>query len=135
VVTYVLDASALLRYVLDEAGAERVETVIWSYLRSEIHLEISAVQWGEVLGTILKSDGQAKLDKVLALLDPVGIDVVPVDKLRASRAAAIKFKHPIPYADAFAAELAMERGKILLTGDYDFAGMKTALKIEFLPRK
>ena len=133
--TYVLDASALLRYVLDEAGAERVGEVIRSYLRGTIRLEISAVQWGEVTGSILKSDGQSQLGKVLALLDPLGIEVIPVDKMRAARAAAIKVKHGIPYADAFAAELGMERGKILLTGDYDFTEMKSAMKIEFLPRK
>ena len=43
--------------------------------------------------------------------------VIPADIDRATRAAALKQKHNLGYADAFAAELALERGAWLVTAD------------------
>jgi predicted nucleic acid-binding protein len=60
--------------------------------------------------------------------------VIPVDRERASRAGALKQKHALGYADAFAAELAIERGAWLITADPEFAKVGKALSIYPLPR-
>ena len=60
--------------------------------------------------------------------------VVPVDLERATRAAALKQKHNLGYADAFAAELAIERGAWLVTADPEFSKLGKALSVYSLPR-
>jgi predicted nucleic acid-binding protein len=53
---------------------------------------------------------------------------------RATRAAAIKQRHNLGYADAFAAELAMERRASLVTADPDFSKMGKTLSLYKLPQ-
>jgi predicted nucleic acid-binding protein len=62
------------------------------------------------------------------------ISVVPVDRERASRAGALKEKHGLGYADAFAAELAIERGAWLVTADPEFSKVGKGLSVYSLPR-
>lgn len=44
-VTYVLDASAVLRYLDGEAGAERVKVIIKEHLAGGSRAVMSAVHW------------------------------------------------------------------------------------------
>jgi predicted nucleic acid-binding protein len=57
-----------------------------------------------------------------------------VDRERASRAGALKQKHSLGYADAFAAELAIDRGAWLVTADPEFEKVGKALSVYSLPR-
>jgi predicted nucleic acid-binding protein len=57
-----------------------------------------------------------------------------VDRERASRAAAVRQRHGLGYADAFAAELAIERGAWLVTADPEFSKIGRALSVYSLPR-
>jgi hypothetical protein len=48
----------------------------------------------------------------------------------------IKFKHDIPYADAFGVELVSDSADhVLVTADFGLKAAAHAVKIEFLPRK
>jgi predicted nucleic acid-binding protein len=58
-----------------------------------------------------------------------------IDRERASRAAALKQKHALGYADAFAAELAIERGAWLVTADPEFQKIGKALSVYTLARR
>jgi len=60
--------------------------------------------------------------------------MVGVDRERATRAASLKQRHSLSYADAFAAELAIERGAWLVTADPEFSKVGKALSIYSLPR-
>jgi predicted nucleic acid-binding protein len=60
--------------------------------------------------------------------------VITIDCERATRAAALKQKHGLGYADAFAAELAIERGAWLVTADPEFAKVGKTLSVYALPR-
>jgi predicted nucleic acid-binding protein len=62
------------------------------------------------------------------------IAVIGVDRERATRAGTLKQRHGLGYADAFAAELAMERGAWLVTADAEFAKVGKGLSIYSLPR-
>ncbi len=53
---------------------------------------------------------RSTLAKLKAKLRELPIAVLPADLDRATRAAALKQKHSLGCADAFAAELAIERG-------------------------
>jgi predicted nucleic acid-binding protein len=67
-------------------------------------------------------------------MEEMPIMIVTVDRARASRAGALKQKHGLAYADAFAAELAIEHGAWLVTADPEFAKVGQALSIYSLPR-
>ena len=46
--TYVLDASAVLRFADEEAGVERIRELLTLAIKEQCILLISAVNWGEV---------------------------------------------------------------------------------------
>jgi len=57
-----------------------------------------------------------------------------VDRDRASRSAALKQKHGLGYADAFVAELAIERSAWVVTADPEFSKVGKGLLVYSLPR-
>ena len=135
-VTYVLDSSAVLRYLDGEAGADRVSEIIKGHLAGGCAAVISSVHWGEIAGQVGKRRGRAAWDMVLSRLAAFGIPVAPVDAERAVRAAWIRLKTSIPYVDAFGVELAAgSRERVFVTADFDFKVANREVKIEFLPAK
>ena len=70
---------------------------------------MSAVNWGEVFYAEWKYRGEVNAHEAKATLRELPIVVIPADQDRATRAAALKQKHNLGYADAFAAELAIEQ--------------------------
>jgi PIN domain nuclease of toxin-antitoxin system len=135
-VTYVLDASAVLRYLDGEAGSDRVSEIIKGHLAGGCEAVISSLHWGEIAGHTCKKRGRETMDLVLSRLAAFGIPVVSVDADRAVRAALIRFKTSIPYVDAFGVELtANSRERVFVTADFDFKSASRVIKIEFLPAK
>lgn len=135
-VTYALDSSALLRYLDREAGAVRVAELIKGHLAGRHAVIVSAIHWGEVAGVTAKAHGEQTLELVLSRLLSFGMEVVPVTGERAVRAALIKIKYQIAYADAFGVEVVAESPEhVLVTADFDLKAAAQDVKIEFLPRK
>ncbi len=135
-VTYVLDSSAILRYVDDEAGAARVAEIIKSHLAGRCIAIVSAVHWGEVAGITCKAHGKPAMELLLSRLSAFGVQVVAVDADRAVRASLIKGKRDLPYVDAFGVELAGDSGQhVFVTADFDFKVAARDVVIEFLPVK
>lgn len=132
---YVLDANALIGLFEDrDVIAERVERLLREALLRESPLLMSAVNWGEVFYTEWRYRGESKAREAERRLREMPIAVIGVDQDRATRAAAIKQKYSVGYADAFAAELSIERGALLVTADPEFAKMGKALSLYPLPR-
>jgi predicted nucleic acid-binding protein len=135
VVTYVLDSSVLLRYLHNQAGADRVAQIIKEFLAGKCEVVVSAPHWGEVAGITRKLYGPPEMDQVFSRLDAFGFRVVPVDADRAIRSALIKLKTGIPYVDSFAVELAAGSDHVLVTADFDFKPASRNVTIEFLAAK
>ncbi|HEY6180830.1 MAG TPA: PIN domain-containing protein [Terriglobales bacterium] len=135
-VTYVLDASAVLRYLDDEAGAARVSEIIKSHLAGTCEVVISALHWGEIAGIVHKVHGSDAMDLALSRLSAFGFQIVPVTEDRAVRASLIKLKKNIPYVDSFGVELASDLpDSVLVTADFDLKPAQREVKIEFLSIK
>jgi predicted nucleic acid-binding protein len=135
-VTYVLDSSAILRYLDNHAGAERVAEIIKAHLAGKSAVVMSALHWGEIAGITAKSRGTRAMELVISRLSAFGFEVVPADGERAVRASLIKLRRQIPYVDAFGVELASEeRDRVFVTADFDFKAAIHDAKIEFLPAK
>jgi predicted nucleic acid-binding protein len=134
--TYVLDSSAILRYLDDEAGADRVAEIIKSHLSGRCSAIISALHWGEVAGVTCKAHGKQAMELVLSRLNAFGLQIIAADADLSVRAALIKVKRDIPYVDAFGIELAGDSNShIFVTADFDFKPASHDVKIEFLPAK
>ena len=132
---YVLDANGLISFIEQRPGAgQKVRHLIGEALRRDAPLLMSAVNWGEVFYIMWKHHGEARAREVQADLRELPVLVIGVDQDRATRAAALKQKHGLGYADAYAAELAMERGAWLVTADPEFTKVGKELRIYSLPR-
>ena len=117
-----------------EGTAVKIERLLEQALQKELPLLMSAVNWGEVFYITWRRHGEEKAHEAEAKLREMPIAVVDVDRDRASRAAALKQKHGLGYADAFAAELAIERSAWLVTADPSLSKVGQALSIYSLPR-
>ena len=132
---YVLDANALIAlFEGRQPAAEKVRKMIVDASRADAPLWMSAINWGEVFYTEWRRYGESKAREAEANLRRVPILVVAVDLDRATRAAALKQRHNLGYADSFAAELAIERGAWLVTADPEFTKVGKALSVYALPR-
>lgn len=135
-VTFVLDASAILRYLDGEVGVDRVREIIKLHIASEARVVISAIQWGEIHGVLLKRHSAGTAQAAISRISAFDFEVVPATAERAVRAAAIKVKMKIPYADAFGVELAGDsKHHVLVTADFDVKPAEGDVAIEFLPNK
>jgi predicted nucleic acid-binding protein len=135
-VTYVLDSSAILRYLDDEAGAARVAEIIKSHLAGGCVAVVSALHWGEVAGITCKLRGRPAMELVLTRLSLFGLPIIAADAARAVRSSLIKLKKGISYVDAFGIELASDsRHHVFVTADFDFKPASRDVTIEFLPAK
>ena len=136
VTTFVLDASAVLRFLDKEAGWSRVAEVLTATRAQSAELAISAVQWGEIAGAVRKRLGAAGQNRAMAALSQFQPRIAEADGGRALRAAAIKVDRKIAYADAFAVDLAMDTpDSLLITSDFGFKSVTDLAQIEFLPAK
>jgi predicted nucleic acid-binding protein len=132
---YVLDANALIAFFEVRRGAaEKVRHLLGEAARQDLPLLMSAVNWGEVFYTEWRYRGEVKARQAEAHLLEMPIAVIAADRERASRAGAIKQRYGLGYADAFAAELAIERGAWLVTADPEFQKVGKALAVYPLPR-
>ena len=135
-VTYALDSSAVLRFLDNEAGADRVSAVIKDGLSGLNRVIMSALHLGEVVGVTAKIHGSDAADLVISRLYSFGFEFIPVSAERAIEAALIKVKRKIPYADAFGVQLVSESlDYVLITADFDLKPAVQDVKIEFLPKK
>jgi len=136
VVSYVFDASAVLRYLDGETGADRIAEIITEKSAGVHRLLMSAVNWGEVAGVVCRVRGIQAVKGSLEFLTAIGIEVVPATEERAVRSAMIKAQKKIPYADSFGVELAGDSSDhILITADFDAKPAEQDIRIEFLPTK
>ena len=132
---YVLDANALVGLFEDRKGAAaKIERLLEQALREERPLLMSAVNWGEVLYLTWRRHGEGTARDAETRMREMPLAVIAADRDRASRAAALKQKHNLGYADAFAAELALERNAWLVTADPEFSKVGSTLLVYSLPR-
>jgi predicted nucleic acid-binding protein len=130
--TSVLDASAMLALLFDEAGAEMMEELFHKASDADKPAFISAVNWAEVLYVIERKRGQAGLDTARQFESTMPLETVPVDRELAEAAAALKVKYDLGLADAFAAALAIHKKAELVAADKEFAAVEKEIRINWL---
>jgi uncharacterized protein len=131
----VLDAWAIMAWLKGQApAASRVRTLLEAGGRREHKLLMNIVNVGEVFYLSVKARDLAYGQWVLNNLKSWILTVSAGDEL-VMRAAALKARHAVSYADAFAAATAMERNTLLVTGDRELKRMaddELDLKLEWI---
>jgi predicted nucleic acid-binding protein len=118
--TYVLDASALFAFLQKKPGAYRINELLKEAMHGRAKVLMSAVNYGEVYGKILREHGPEQALTTVQAVSPLPIEVQDATPQRACKAADVKAKHKLYYADSFAAALAIEHKAALVTSDSDF---------------
>lgn len=126
-----LDTSAILTLIEDEAGADRVEEAL--------RTPTTIVPWPVLLEThyiSLREVGQAEADRRLALLKQLAVTIVwGMDEATVLTAARLKAEHPISLADAMIAAFALRLGAVLMHKDPEYESLAGLVPIEALPYK
>lgn len=131
--TYLLDSWAVLAYLKGESPADRrVINLLEQARQGTARLLISIINVGEVYYSLGRQQGEEFAGQVLADLRVLPVEFLPADEAAVFAAARWKMRHPLSYADAFAAAAAEGHQAILLTGDPELLALTDVLKIETL---
>jgi predicted nucleic acid-binding protein len=102
---------------LGHPASAKINELLKDALRGRAEILMSAVNYGEVYGAILREHG---LDRAVATMSAV--HALPIRLMDATppRAAEVKAKYKLHYLDSFAAALAVEHKATLVTSNSDF---------------
>jgi len=132
---YVLDSYAVLALLGNEPGSQEVNEVFQRAQNGSAQVLMSWVNLGEVAYIVERRWGREKVFQVLGTLEATRIRLVEVGRELALGAAKIRAEHPLAYADAFAAALAMREGGVLMTGDPEFEVLGDMVEIQWLEQR
>ncbi len=127
---YVLDANALVVLFHQDQGFAKVNRLLKDSLQAKHSILMSAVNWSEAYGVILRVQGEASAQRARIVLPGLPIELVSVTPEMAVLAAEIRVHHQMALADSFAAALAIAHHATLVTGDSDF--QKVARRVSIL---
>jgi predicted nucleic acid-binding protein len=135
-ILYVFDTSGIVRVFERAAVGARVEALLDEARHGRCQALVSAVNWGEVTYTLTGLFGSQDAEGMQKSLLSAGLVVIPATAARAERAATIKRRFRIAYADCFGVELAFDSpDHILVTADFGVKPADNNIRIEFLPVK
>ena len=114
------DSFALLRFFYQEPGAEKVRELLKEATESETPRLISAMNVGELIYIIRRRSGELAKLQMLVNLKSLGFTILPCSNEFIFRAAELKARYTMSYADTFALASAIEHTAPLVTGDPEF---------------
>jgi len=131
---FVLDSYAMLAYFRNEPGGETVEQLLNDAATGKHQLYTTCINAGEVYYMAYRKDGAAKAELVWKAMHQFPLSISDVDASFALRAAHIKARCKLSYADAFAATLTINKKAVLITGDHEFDSLagETNFKVKYL---
>jgi predicted nucleic acid-binding protein len=128
---YLLDTSALLTFIEDEDGSDRVEELLkgagillpWPVLMETYYIT-------------LQKKGRAEADRRYALIRQLQADILwAMDEPILLTAARLKAEHHLSLADAVVAAFAIRNNAVLIHKDPEFEALAGLLPMEALPYK
>ena len=132
---YVLDTSAWLAFIENEAGADIVFNLLDKARAGKIVILVSFMTFMEVYYITLQERDIAEAQVRLQLMN--SLPILRVDSTEALGILASQFKasYHLSVADAWIAALAKERNAILVHKDPEFEQIETEIKVLKLPYK
>lgn len=130
----VFDSYALIALFRQEPGYELVRDLLVKMANDESEGYINAINLGEVYYMISHKSNTKNADAAITAIKQMPIQIIEPDLKMCLDAAAIKAKHSLSYADAFAAALTISRKAVLVTGDEEFECLvgEIGFKVKYL---
>ena len=127
-----LDSFAILAWVQNEPGADRIEALLTQAQRRKTFLLLNVINLGEVYYRLARQHGHPLAQEVIWQLEALPIQFYPCDQDLALEAAKIKADYPMAYADAFAVATALRENAVVVTGDPEFRQVEHLVTIDWL---
>ena len=131
----VLDTSAFLTLMEQEAGADEVEGHIAGAIEGTTHLHASFVSLTEIEYITAQENDQATADSRIADITALPIVWHHSDAALCSAAAKLKVAHKLSFADTFVVALAQHLDARLVHKDPEMADLGGEVKQHMLPPK
>jgi predicted nucleic acid-binding protein len=128
----ILDSYALLAYLGGEAGEGRIKEILHAAALRESRAFMSLINLGEVAYITERERGLAKAQEVLAMIEQLPIEILPVDRQIVLAAAHVKANYLVACADAFAIAAAQELEGVLITADPEFESVRDIVRFEWI---
>lgn len=122
----VLDSSALLIYLGDEPGADRVQRVLSAAAAGRVSVVSPALCYCEALMIAAPAIGPGRMDDFRATLEQLPVKAIPLDMESALAVATARLALGLQLSDAAAAVAAQKRDAILLTANPEFVVLERA---------
>jgi len=133
--TYVLDTSAWLTLIEDEAGADVVQGILESANSGNVEILVSFMSFMEVFYITLQEREIEEAETRLRMMASLPITRVESTVSLSIAAGRLKAKHRMSVADAWIAALAQERSATLVHKDPEFEQIEDELQVFKLPYK
>jgi ribonuclease VapC len=130
-VLYAIDAQPLVAWLRNEPSYASVQALVAGAKSGTLELRLTTVNAGEVEYGVERALGAAVGHRALEVMQDIA-EIQWVDLELASRAAWLKLRSGMGYADCFAAALAHRDGIPLITGDPDFRRVEDLVRIAWL---
>lgn len=127
-----LDSFAVLAWIQDESGADRVEGLLTEAQRHKVPLLLSVINLGEVYYRLARQHGHPFAQGVIRQLQALPLQLYPCDEALALEAARIKADFPMAYADAIAVATAQRERAVIVTGDPEFTKVEHLVTVDWL---
>ncbi len=128
----VLDSYAVLAFLFQEKGHDKVLDLLERAAQADQVLFIAAPNWAEVRYVVERRAGEARWSEVRHKLLGLPLEVVPADQSLAELAGEIKVARKMSLADCFAAALAKQRKADIYTGDPEFKSVEKDIKVVWI---
>ena len=128
----VLDSWALLCYLEQEPGYDKIIELFDKAVESSKPLLMCIINWGEVYYQVIRRFGDQKAQEIEQLIQTFPITLIEADKELTREAARVKAAKRMAYADCFAVALARLRKAELYTGDPELKVVEKEIKIVWL---
>ena len=127
-----MDSFAMIAFFEDEPGAEKVADVLNALMKQKAKAFMSVINWGEIYYNTMRVQGIEKAEDLIAQFKKYPIQLLSADREITYKAAKIKGKHKIAYADCFAAALSSKLKAPVLTGDPEFKKLEPEISIQWI---
>jgi predicted nucleic acid-binding protein len=128
----VLDSWALLCYLEQEPGYEKIIDLFEKAIESSKPLLMCIVNWGEVYYQVMRRFGDQKAQEIEQFIQTLPITLIEANKDLTREAARIKARKRMAYADCFTVALARLKKAELYTGDPEFKAVEKEIKVVWL---
>ena len=132
---YVLDTSALLAYIEDEEGAEKVESLLAQAEEERAILLVSFITYTEIFYITLRERGEETAAEHIDLLDQLPLIRLESDPPTSIIAGRFKAQYSISLGDCWIAALAEMYEAQLIHKDPEFEAVSDQIELIPLPYK